>query len=225
MKNKTKCLSKILDKDFRYEMELDYDRQRHCREERCGHICRCSTIHNAKILSVNVQSIADEFNQLSSDIFTRYCINRAVVNQKLWETDNWDISITKGYYGEEIDSITLIRETKNKLGDTITHILSAETNKEKLFIVLKQEYGYILPELEDKEFEIRNMPVALINAGAEDHYRKLDKNIVKSYKDYVLPIGVGIIKKGEKIRLIDGYHRLSSSIEMLKEFREIIIGF
>ena len=59
MKKEGITLKTLLDKNFQYFMDCDYNTERHC-DESCDPICRCSTIKNVKINSIDIDHIAKE---------------------------------------------------------------------------------------------------------------------------------------------------------------------
>ena len=211
-KNKRPSLESILDKDFHYFMEYDYDTVTNCAEEGCDEegICRCGRLENFRITKVNIVEIAKEFCKLAEDEFTKYCIHRAVFACKLWDPEAWTKSISMSYYGEEVDYIKMHSSAQNELRGVLSEILSVKSNKEKLFIVLEKEYGYLLPELKEQDhFGIITVEPKEIHAGSKDHYKKLEPEFVCQYEDYDLAIGVGLRREGG-IKLLDGYHRLAA---------------
>ena len=228
MKNKQKpdTLTQLLDKSYQYDLEYDYNTVSHCEEKGCNEegICRCSTLENFHIEKVRVCDVANDFCSLAEDEFTRYCIHRAIVSCKLWNPDCWYARIEMSYYGEEIEDITIESASKKEVRDILSMIMSANTDKEKLFIVLETEYGYILPELKNiDEFNICTVDKAIVHAGSEEHYRKLNTEVVDQYKNYSLPVGVGIMKDGH-IRLIDGYHRFAAHAKENFSKIKLIVG-
>lgn len=211
MKNKY-TLDDLLSQNWQYHTEYDYDTDSHCQEYGCDKegICRCSTIENFTIKEINANGIAESFCELADDEFTKYCIHRAVINCRIWDTSLWEYSICGGYYGQEIEYVKMTSDLANHLRKFISEILKCRNNQKNLFSVLNAEYGYILPELNKiKDFKIENVNIQDIHVGNLDHYKKLDKKIVDQYSSYNLPVGVCVKKSGE-YRLIDGYHRLAA---------------
>jgi hypothetical protein len=211
-KNEKTALEKLLDSDFHYNCEYDYSTENHCEDYGCDDegICRCSTMEDFHITEINFNSVVNKFvKNLTEDDFTAYCIERICNALKLWDINNWGHNIIHSYYGEEIEDIKIEAETQIELNKWINKVLKAKTNKDKLFVILELEYGYVLEEL--KEYQdwdiVSDIPLSVIVAGQTEHYTKLDKKIIKKYSDYKLPIGVCISKGDGSYRLIDGYHR------------------
>jgi hypothetical protein len=145
MKNNKKTLPEILKQNFQYNVEYDYDTNRdNCT---CEDYCRCSTIENAKVTYVDLIKITEEFNKVfEGDEFTKYVVNRILTACKLYDTDNWYVSVCGGYYGEEIEGVYIKNDDVKKWMDKLEN---AKSNKEKLFVALECEYGYVLDELKE----------------------------------------------------------------------------
>ena len=226
---KTKIIE-ALNTDFHYNCEYDYSNSRDCEDHGCNEegICRCGRIEDFEIKSVELNNIANCIgdNLAENDEFTRYCIDRIFHALKLWDISKWDYSIEHGYYGQEIEWVKIGNDTRSLLYDAILEVMTAKTNKEKLFSVLKLEYGYVLDTLAQFDnWEIIKVPVKQIRAGAIKHYVKLDAEIVKTYDKYELPIGICIKGlKTPKYRLMDGYHRYASAVNRKVEEVKVIVN-
>jgi len=215
------CL--LLKKDFKYDgIEYDYDTSHRC-DTNCDSYCRCGTIEKFRINTIDLKTITSSFHRLIDDEFTKYCIERSLYSHKLWDNSVWEHQVQRGYYGEEIGSITIDYCLQKSLAKMFSEIIDAKTNKEKLFIVLNKEYGYILPELDsERDFSIVSVDPKNIKTGNHLYYRRLENDVIEQYKDRVLPIGVGIYEGGDYIRLLDGYHRFAAN--NLKKEVKIIVG-
>lgn len=219
----------MIKNNFLYNgVDVDYDREYHCEEFGCDDICRCSTIIYPNLSKIDcnliIREIYDSFfgkklsdkresklNKILYDItdsIQYYTIDRICRYYKIWDKDFWDIKITNGYYGQEIGSVEL-----KKLPEILKKIEAAlEINslKQRIDFLLNLEYGYILPILEKKEYKLETIERSDIIIGNETHYKKV--KIFDDYSDlkYNSIICV-VIKDNNKYRLIDGYHRLSST--------------
>jgi hypothetical protein len=118
----------MIDFNFQWDgIELDYDRRYSCNESGCDMICRCSEIVNQKIVSINYSNLVEavynyyfdkslsterdiKLNSVLHGITKEidlYTIDRITRHFKLWDKSNWDINIENGFYGQEIDSVTI----------------------------------------------------------------------------------------------------------------------
>ena len=93
--------------NFQYNIELKYDFGRNNCD--CDGPCRCGIIDNAKIESINIESICNKISThlfgINSTIINNYCIDRLFRIDEMYDESNWYIDIGKGYYGEEIKGV------------------------------------------------------------------------------------------------------------------------
>lgn len=210
----------------RYAVDCDYDTTpctQECRES--GDYCRCGRIVNARVQSVSVSSVLGSLTSRTNfqpkpskidGMFWTYCVDRILRAHKIWETHHWDPNIGGGYYGEELHGCSLEWPIQRDITESLNQLAVAKTMEDMLFILLKVEYGHILPELNDKKWSIKTIDRDLITVGQQDHYRRLDSQVVRDYEGYEFPCAV-VLELGlddhfpGRYRLIDGYHRLAAT--------------
>ena len=73
------------------------------------------------------------------------------------------------------------------------------------------EYGYIIPELVDKDFEIIEICKDDIHFGNKEHLNKVKEKNLEFYRDENYKGIRGIVYFDGKYRVIDGYHRINTS--------------
>lgn len=137
------------EKDYQYTgvVEIRYYTESDCEASGCDQqgICRCSTIEYPEIEFVNSWNLATNILGLDlSDIrncILTYALDRFLVLNKIYETFNWDIRISGGYYGEEIDGIYLDGDILNDIpklisyfeilsnAEIVNHILDLENSR------------------------------------------------------------------------------------------------
>lgn len=205
-------------------VKISHLREYNCLENGCRDICRCSTIVNIKTeldtnriiekiynlyfddsletkrnskLSELLWDIGDDINLYTIDRISRYF--------KIW--DNIEVNKTGGFYGEEIESITI--SNSEKLVELINKGLSINNLNGRVEYLLGLEYGYLLPELENRNWELSEINVDDIEIRNESHLESVYNKDLKHYDTYKGIMGVVILTKNDKWRLIDGYHRLS----------------
>jgi hypothetical protein len=241
-------MSKLKDKDFRWVIDYDYDTRYSCQESGCDMICRCGTIHSEVITKIDVDAIVGEIyseyfdNSLSTirnntinnilngitkeiDIYT---IDRIIRYHKVFDSNVWEINITGGYYGEEIDTITLDTHVALQIEQDIDIALSIDDLSGRIEYLVGLEYGHLLPELEGCSYDIIEVNKKDIIFGSDGHYQKIKEKKLDHYLDsnYSGIRGI-VIKKERKIsdqwRLIDGYHRCTSTkkdkVKVLRAFK------
>lgn len=223
-------------------VEVDYIREYNCKSSGCGDICRCSSIVETRVEDINISLITDRVyynifdNSLSSKrssiidsllldtntYIDLYTIDRAFRSRKLYLPNSWTVNISKGYYGEEIESVVVKPNIARDLEDILEKALSLHL-RERIEYLLILEYGYILPELANKNYKIITVSKSDIIFGSNIHLKKVIKKDLNHYSDnrYHGIRGI-VIKKGEKYKLIDGYHRCFASI---RDEVEVILSF
>ncbi len=217
---------------FRDCVEYDYYYNRDCESHGCDSICRCGQIEDAHVTSVNVSQMVQEikssyFSDSKSskrnskinyilgnitDDIDLYTIDRILRINKVYEKSNWEVQVCGGYYGEEIDDIIL----EDSVAQKIENQLEEAFNITELFLrieyLLQLEYGYILPELKGKNYEVTSIERDKVIFGSEGHYKKVASEELPHYSDKTYNSFRGIvIQKGEQYRIIDGYHRCFAS--------------
>lgn len=206
---KIKTLNDLLEKNYQYVVDYTYNRSFcNCHED----ICRCTTLKDIEVEKVDMIDLTDNFCEFfDHDEFTKICINRILTACHMWSKDCWYVSVGNGYYGQEIDGVYIENANVKKW---LIKFEAAKTNREKLFVSLECEYGYILDEVKSiddwKIIEIENNEVSI---GQLEHFVKINKDVVKKYSDFDLPRCTLIFKDG-RYKLIDGYHRLAANNEV-----------
>ena len=192
-----------------YFGEVEYD-STGCTGE-CGddYYCRCSEIIDAKIESLNIPAIIAKFiKKKDLNTIKGYCQERVLRHCGVFNVDNWEPDIQRGYYGEECNGI----ELDNKVLSKVKALLKTGLTIPK---VLTLEYGRLLPVLIKRKWKIVTIKRNNIIVGQYDYYTtKLNPKIVDSYKEYKFPVCVciPILDEGsELVRLIDGYHRFAAT--------------
>jgi len=209
--------NKLHGTDFQYSAEINYSTYHPCRNgSNCcdGDYCRCGEINDARV--TQVPNVLDKLWPDESEE-NRYCIDRILSFARIWNVDNWDVGVCRGYYGQEIDGVTFSHSGALVVDERVDALLALETLKEKVEYVLTLEYGHVLDSIKNKNWVIKNVPKNEIVFGQTDYYKKLDQDVVSYYKnqaeeyEHELPRGVCLQVEPHIYRVIDGYHRLSGS--------------
>lgn len=225
----------LKDITFQYSgVYVDYRYSYDCESYGCDEegICRCGTIHNEGVESVDVSLIVkkiydDCFEQgkaanrnnainevlygIGKDIDI-YTIDRIIRSYKIWENENWSIEIEGGYYGQETGDITIKESIADKIEAELWTVFALPTLKEKIEYLLKVEYGKVLTELSNCSYESIIIDKEDVIFGVEKHLNKVMKKDLDFYSDknYSGIRGI-VVKSGEKWRIVDGYHRIFST--------------
>jgi hypothetical protein len=209
--------------NFRHIVDYDSDYIHNC-DDSCEPYCRCGRVTNARVTSVNVDPLVSHLSHGVKDELIKYAIDRIVHHAKI-DMGDFTINISPGYYGEEIGDIRLHDHKLYSIRDSLVSILYLDEEK-TVKALLEYEYGYLLPQL-DKPLNvyIHETEITNIDVVNNDHYRRLDKELVTSYKDWKLPRAVLLDCGVGNYRLIDGYHRIRAAIEnKLKKVMVIILS-
>ena len=222
----------LKDITFQYNgVYIDYSYSYNCESYGCDEegICRCGSIHNESVESVDVslivKKIYDDYFEhgkaaarnivinevlygIGKDIDI-YTIDRIIRSYKIWESENWDIEIEAGYYGQETGDVTIKESIADKIEEELLTVFSLPTLKEKIEYLLKVEYGKVLPELSNCTYESIVIDKDEVIFGVEKHLNKVMKKDLDFYADrnYSGIRGI-VVKSGDKWRIVDGYHRI-----------------
>lgn len=191
--------------NLEYDIDFDYDRSCcHCNDS----ICRCTTIENTTINKIDVDHIIDELYERHSRTdspIDLYCFNRICYKFGIYDKDNYWIETCGGYYGEEIKGVWF--ENEEQVYDAYYNVLACETDAEKIQYILELEYGYLTEAIQNITVaELIETNPSNISPPQLEYLKKVDKDVIESYRDWKHPIGV-CIRDNERYKLIDGYHR------------------
>jgi hypothetical protein len=240
MENSTKPdLRKEMLKNDYYAPKYDYNTEYSCEQSGCHEegICRCGRINDAHVESVDLSYLTIEiYDQLvpsnskskkrdsrisqllyGGELVDKYCIYRILSINKVWNTDLWEVNTSGGYYGDEVDNVTLDISVLSKVSTQCSKVFELSTLRDKLLYVIELEYGYILEDLKDCDFEIISIYKSYID------FKKLNQNHIKNVKmedldhysnnNYDLPRGIvrgdstGWVPM-DNYKIVDGFHRI-----------------
>lgn len=233
-----------LDKiDFHYSgVDCDYDYIYDCESYGCDSICRCGSIQNTSIDKVDIPTIVERIyqeyigtndlvtqrdNKLKSILFGTgkeldiYTIDRVVRKFKLYDEYSWEIDVCGGYYGDELNSISIVSNIAQRIQDELNIAFSIDELNGRIEYLLGLEYGTLLPELENCNYEIVELNKSDVVFGSTNHYDKVKLKDLTHYeeKSYDGIRGV-VLEKDGKLRVIDGYHRIHTAKgPMVKVFK------
>lgn len=218
-----------------YTYNTEYSCETHgCNEEG---ICRCGTIVDLEVTKIDLSYLTQEiYEQLipsdrksrkrdtklsqllyGGEVVDKYCIYRILSINKVYDPSFWEVNITGGYYGDEIDGVYLDKSVLSKIESECQKLFELESLSDKLRYVIELEYGYVLDELQDCEFELISIYKSYID------FKKLNQNHIKMVKmedldhysidNYDLPRGIvrgdssGWIPV-DNYKIVDGFHRI-----------------
>lgn len=219
--------------DFKYMVSYDYDTIYSCEESGCNEegICRCGHITNTYLNKVDVSAIVTNIyseifdNSIStkrnnainslwgiSEEIQKYTIDRILRVNKIWKPQFWEINVSGGYYGQEIDEVVLIEDMVLKINSQLERAFQIDNLTERVEYLLTLENGFILDDIKDKKYHISVIDIDDIIFSNTEHQRKIIIEELEHYSDRNYSGIRGVVKKdGIKFKLIDGYHRLSKT--------------
>lgn len=112
----------------------------------------------------------------SQMLITRYCIHRILTHFKLYQAVNWEYAVGADYYGEEINSITIKTQLANQIA-AMLESLRVRNVTEKLEIILKLEYGRLIPSIVKKKWYVRQVSVDDLYYSNQEHYEQCLQDI------------------------------------------------
>jgi len=230
----------MLNKDFiladfnlRYVIDVDYHRSYPAGRCTCENdYCRCMVIDEDDVRintnSINAQTLLDLFIEnktqykrekkinetLEGSDINLYAIGRIIAINKLYDRNSYNVNISGGYYGEELDSVKIYSSIANKVQEEIKFILQMDTIKEKIEYLLCLEYDHLLDDLYGKNWKVIEVDKSEINIPNIQHYKNvpmLDFYSDSNYNDIRCIIRETGVKVGKKYKLTDGYHRLKNT--------------
>jgi hypothetical protein len=136
----------------------------------------------------------------------KYAIDRVLVKSNIFDLEEWDYKVIKGYYEHVVAKLVLVRE--KDILNNIKYIFGAKNEKEFIFRLLEFEYGYVLEDFKNKKITYKKVDKKDIIYNDDI----LEESINEYYDYYYLYSGV-LLKSNDKWILQDGYHRLSSGIK------------
>lgn len=208
---------------LRYHVDVDYSTERNCADY-CDSICRCAKLHDVKVKDANYndsmivvskKGATKRWSKLDMTELQHYAVDRIARIHKIYDTDNYEVSVANGYYGEEIGDVRFFNQ--DAMFKDILGIFQQKSDIELIKYLLKLEYSYVLPELEaTTKVEIKTINFDTLTC-ARDYFMRVKRNEIADYT-IIAGLPVGIVYNG---RLIDGYHRVAKSIESSKKIKVI----
>jgi len=165
--------------------------------------CRCEELRNARVKGpLELLKFPEKLK-----LIDQYYFDRVIRLLGALKEDNWEVSVGSGYYGQEIDGISLYPMVENEIFNNLS-LPDDISDADKLKKALEIEYGYILDILISmNKVRLLELPPKSLRLFNEHYYGKIDRTL---YKDHALPACVVRKDVSGKYVVIDGYHRLAA---------------
>ena len=218
VRNKLKAISFESYIDYDSNSEQDEDHDEICKDD----YCRCSTLRPV-INSINKQAICNQICEEFGITDKRIISAIEKVCEKM-TNDDFECQVVGGYYGEEMNGITLdgwqivtdlenIIDLKKARKLKIEKLTEIYKETEKIKKILISEYGYLLENLKDAKFAIIEVSPNDIIFPSQRHLNEVSNENLESYKKHKI---CGIVReKDGKYLVIDGYHRIKANFDKL----------
>lgn len=214
--------------NFRWAVEIDYRSDYSCDESGCNSegICRCETISDAEVLTLPdiTEVVASIFRNKKKDTALAYCLDR-ILRQYIKSTSDFTVDVSGGYYGQEIDGVSL---HNSKLTTDFAKIKDAATITERINLILIKEYGHLLPKMQNYQYKIETVSLKDIKIANQNYLQRVDSEKVSLYESEVkkmtYPICICERDSSGALVLLDGYHRYTACKNINKNEVEIFVG-
>lgn len=165
-------------------------------------------IEKVENFNLIVDVLLNETKNELTDI-QKYAVGKIARINEMYDINKYTVETKWAYYGYEPDVV--LYENIEEVKQEIAKIVEMNDNQVVEYILIL-EYGYILEQLQNKKWIIKNINIDNIYAGNKEYLRKVEKNNVynnvlnpdnyeyKENKNMILGIVTGD-------RLWDGYHR------------------
>ncbi len=186
-----------------------------------------SNLKTRPTLSVNAQLFEDNICDLPRAVvamfsgqptIVQYSIERILHRAGFDQIDKWQ-SLGNSF---EISS-----ESIQALPVNLNELIALKPT-EQIEQALVSEYGYILSKLANCNYQVNNLTPEQIVFGQQRHYQNLNPTWLDIYRQRlekapVLPLGI-VYPQQDKFKVLDGYHRLRSSVDAKLEAIPVIIA-
>lgn len=193
--------------------------------------CRCGEITIDGIAKVNPLGIIHScfpsekciLNIEDNQSFL-YAMERLFILSDLDSKDSaWDISIEDGYYGQELGDCKLQSKLAEKLQAQGLALIGMK-REERINSVLLEEYGWLLPHVEDVTYSVESISMDLVRPS--DTWKRRFSNVDHDKWELQDDIPQGIVRvvPNGRYKIVDGHHRILSAREAgKKEIRVYVV--
>jgi hypothetical protein len=166
---------------------------------------------------VNLEALTRIAFPQVTDPLEAYAIERFLRASNMYSLDLYTVESDRGYYGEETH-VNIGWSDCETLQDEVAALRELPLAKQ-IEKSLEMEFGYLLPSIENKQWEIIEVSVADLKLGNDEFYRPLDTKTVSHYATWKsrehpqrnLPFALVRPAADGKFLVVDGAHRVASA--------------
>lgn len=227
--------------DFNGAVDVDYWTMSHCETDEdgnssCGMICRCRTVEEPTATVLDKAQVAmrlfDQWWMRQSlpngqkkqlpewTPFDAYCADRLFEQTALLDQiryDDWQVEITRGYYGEEIGSVTLDELASRQIADALQPLLELPIGERLLTLLTPEREGADLSAIPTYDWRVEMVSLKKIPFVSVDKPRG-DYCFRANYGEK-MPLAV-VIKVDSGYLLVDGRERLSGALDYAERYHK-----
>lgn len=221
------------DSNYKYVLDYDLEQETDCEANHCDEYCRCGVITGCKV-EKNFRSMHSFFTNLYNgpdDDMTRALAFWFI--RMHFSNIEWTYTASGGYYGEELDSVTM--EHDGGFWNKARMFESLDTN-DRIEFLLNAEYGAVLSQVKAvKKWEIKAVFSAQVSNSLNTN---LNATVLKDYTDFcqslmyqessrkkfqenVRHMAPLCLLNGDGYQVIDGRHRCTA---LQSDYKYVVAG-
>lgn len=219
-------------------IDVDYNYTYDCENYGCGDggdVCRCCSISSTPdcINGLNYKSyysILESLNTKISNNLIDFSISCLMKKNDMFNVDNYEVYTSRGYYGDEVDDITIDDSILNKFNNDVLQLFTKnKTVDEIVKALLVIEYGSLLPKYKNLTFNIEQKLFSDFRTKINYNQKVLDSIQENHVTNIPSILGIYHQKDENNYNIIDGYHRLHNMFNsnmnyVNKQYLDVIIG-
>lgn len=192
-----------------YEFEIEYTDSKHgCT---CEDYCRCGTIEDARVERIKTLDLVTRIvnEKYRKDPMLMYAVERMIsLNLK---PEDCEVMVDPGYYGQEIGGVIINDKVATELVEKLKLLESCKTDAQMMEIIMTEEYGVLLPNVENKLWAVEIVDINDLKATSVvkkqfNHYNNNDN--FQELLNWGEEFPVVVINAHNQI--IDGHHRINA---------------
>lgn len=207
--------------NLQYQVEYEYASDYSCHDSGCDDgPCRCGTISDAQVTEIDVGLLGDLYRKQIRNAFPadkkqemeRYAV-REIIEVARLRSDDFEVVVSPGYYGEEIDGVYLDRSRAMQLDHEVSDFLGLPQDKLKQTMWLLCHKNGRPPAETLGVSSCSITSVAVSRLAFPDFEPEKVPGQVESYRSPLskLPVGVVVEQGDGSYLVVDGHRHLQEA--------------